>query len=69
MSEKMIGEENGGLGGAVAETVCANAPVPVERVGIPDIFGEVGTEAWLTDHFQLTPDAIVAAAKKVISRK
>ena len=59
----------GGLGGAVAETVCANAPVPVERVGIPDIFGEVGTEAWLTDHFQLTPDAIVAAAKKAISRK
>ncbi len=59
----------GGLGGAVSEAVCAAAPVPVERVGIPDIFGEVGTEAWLTDRFRLTPDAIVAAAKKAVSRK
>ncbi|MEA4822928.1 MAG: transketolase C-terminal domain-containing protein [Clostridiaceae bacterium] len=59
----------GGLGGAVSEAVCAAAPVPVERVGIPDIFGEVGTEAWLTDRFQLTPDAIVAAAKKAVARK
>ncbi len=58
-----------GLGGAVSECVCANAPVPVERVGIPDIFGEVGTEPWLIEHFNLTPDAIVAAAKKAIARK
>jgi transketolase len=58
-----------GLGGAVSECVCANAPVPVERVGIPDVFGEVGTEPWLTEHFNLTPDAIVAAAKKAIARK
>ncbi len=58
-----------GLGGAVSECVCANAPVPVERVGIPDIFGEVGTEPWLTEHFNLTPEAIIAAAKKAVSRK
>ena len=58
-----------GLGGAVSEVVCATNPCPVERVGIPDIFGEVGTEPWLTEHFNLTPEAIIAAAKKAIARK
>lgn len=58
-----------GLGSAVSEVVCATNPCPVERVGIPDIFGEVGTEPWLTEHFNLTPEAIIAAAKKAIARK
>jgi len=59
----------GGLGGAVAEVLSATCPKPLERVGINDVFGEVGTEAWLREHFNLTADAIVAAAKKAIARK
>ena len=32
----------GGLGSAVCETLGSNCPVPVERVGVKDRFGEVG---------------------------
>jgi len=58
-----------GLGGAVAEALCAGCPVPLERVGINDEFGEVGTEGWLRERFNLTPAAIAEAAKKAIARK
>lgn len=59
----------GGLGSAVASSLSKNAPAPVEMVGIYDSFGEVGTEAFLRERFDLTADAIVRAAKKVIARK
>ena len=35
----------GGLGSAVAETVCECCPVPVHRVGMNDVFGESGPAA------------------------
>ncbi|NLD86887.1 MAG: transketolase family protein, partial [Clostridiales bacterium] len=59
----------GGLGSAVAEVLVSVCPKPLERVGINDEFGEVGTEAWLREHFNLTAEAIAAAAKKAIARK
>lgn len=37
----------GGLGGAVCETLCALYPAPVKRLGVPDRFGEVASEAYL----------------------
>ena len=59
----------GGLGSAVANSLARTCPVPVEMVGIQDLFGEVGTEAYLRQRFDLTPEAIEAAAKKAIARK
>jgi transketolase len=59
----------GGLGSAVAEVLVENAPVPMERIGVKDTFGESGTPSTLLVKYQLTADDIVAAAKKVISRK
>lgn len=59
----------GGLGSAVASALSAGAPVPVEMVGIYDTFGEVGTEAYLRERFDLTAAAIERAAKKAIARK
>lgn len=59
----------GGLGSAVAEVLVENAPVPMERVGVKDTFGESGTPNTLLVKYQLTADDIVAAAKKAISRK
>ena len=59
----------GGLGSAVANSLARSCPVPVEMVGIQDQFGEVGTEAYLRQRFDLTPEAIEAAAKKAIARK
>ena len=32
----------GGLGSAVAEVLSENCPVPLERIGVHDTFGEVG---------------------------
>ena len=59
----------GGLGSAVAEVLCENAPVPMERVGTKDVFGKSGTPAQLFEDYGLTPEAIAEAAKKAVARK
>lgn len=59
----------GGLGSAVASSVSRHTPVPVEMVGIHDQFGEVGTEAYLRERFDLTAAAIERAAKRAVDRK
>jgi transketolase len=59
----------GGLGSAVAEVLVENAPVPLERVGVYDTFGESGTPKELLKKYGLTVDDIVFAVKKVILRK
>ncbi len=59
----------GGLGSAVAEVVCENAPVPVVRHGIYDVFGKSGKATDLLVDFDLTPEAIVAKAKQALSLK
>ena len=59
----------GGLGSAVAECICENKPVPLERVGTKDTFGESGKPAELMVKYGLTAKDIVAAARKSISRK
>lgn len=60
---------NGGLGGAVAEVVVQNHPVPMELVAVHDRFGQSGKPAELMDAFGLRARDIVAAADKVIARK
>lgn len=60
---------NGGLGGAVAEVLGENFPVPMERIGLRDRFGESGSPDELLAHFGLKSANIVKAAKKVIKRK
>lgn len=59
----------GGLGAAVSEACVKTVPVPIEMVGIKDQFGQVGTEDYLRKAYNLTAEAIVDAAKKVIERK
>ena len=59
----------GGLGSAVCEVLAESRPVPVERIGIRESFGEVGTQDYLQKRFGLTAEAIAAAAGKCISRK
>lgn len=59
----------GGLGSAVAEVVVENAPVPMERVGVMDMFGESGTPDALLAKYNLTVADIVQAAKRVVGRK
>ena len=59
----------GGLGGAVAEVLVENHPVPMARVGIRDMFAESGKPMELMEKYGLTTEAIVSAAKSVVSRK
>ncbi|HVN67465.1 MAG TPA: transketolase family protein [Candidatus Sulfotelmatobacter sp.] len=59
----------GGLGGAVAEVLGENYPVPMARVGIKDVFGESGTPDQLLVKYGLTADEVAKAVKTVITRK
>jgi transketolase len=59
----------GGLGGAVAETLAENEPIPMTRVGLQDRFGESGTPAQLFDHFGLSSPHLVKRARELIKRK
>ena len=59
----------GGLGESVARTLALNTPTPQEFIATNDTFGESGTPEQLMKKYGLNADAIVAAVKKVISRK
>jgi len=59
----------GGLGEAVAALVAANAPAPIEFLNGGDRFGESGSPAALMEAYNLTPDGIVKACRKVLKRK
>jgi transketolase len=59
----------GGLGESVARTLALNSPTPQEFIATNDTFGESGTPEQLMKKYGLDADAIVAAVKKVISRK
>jgi transketolase len=58
-----------GLGSAVAEILTENHPVVMERVGIRDLFGEVGDVDYLKRRFGLTASAIVGRVEKVLEKK
>jgi transketolase len=58
-----------GLGSAVAEVLAENRPAPLERVGVQDVFGEVGPVDYLAERFELTAGDIVKKAERVLERK
>lgn len=60
---------NGGLGGAVAEVLVENYPVPMERVGMPDTFGESGKPEELLEKYGMSVKKIKEAVRSVIKRK
>ncbi|MCR4402079.1 MAG: transketolase family protein [Firmicutes bacterium] len=59
----------GGLGSAVCEITAEGCPVPVERVGIRDVFGQSGTAEELLEAYGLLAEDIVKAALRAIQRK
>jgi len=60
---------NGGLGGAVAEVLAEEHPVPMIRIGVRDRFGESGEPNVLMDHYGLGVDDLITAVKQVNQRK
>ncbi|MBR4193377.1 MAG: transketolase family protein [Oscillospiraceae bacterium] len=59
----------GGLGGAVAELLAENCPVPVIRHGVNDTFGRSGTANAVLEHFGLTPEVLAEKCRKAVSMK
>jgi len=59
----------GGMGSAVAEVLAQNYPVPIEFVGVKDVFGQSGTPDELIEHYGMGKDSIKEAVKKVLKRK
>ncbi|MCL5004550.1 MAG: transketolase family protein [Patescibacteria group bacterium] len=59
----------GGLGGAIAEVLAKNFPVPMEFIGMQDCFGESGAPDELIKKYGMGAEDIVKAAKKAIKRK
>jgi transketolase len=59
----------GGLGGAVAELLSTKHPVPLERIGMNDTFGQSGNVSELWKHYGLTAENITKVAHRVMRRK
>ncbi|MHC1684418.1 MAG: transketolase family protein [Clostridiaceae bacterium] len=53
----------GGLGSAVCEVLSQEAPTKVKMIGLNDTFGQSGTPDVLLEHYGLTAEKIVEAAK------
>lgn len=60
---------HGGLGGAVAEALAKHFPVPMEFIGMKDMFGESGSPSELLEKYGLGVKDIKTAAHRVIRRK
>lgn len=58
-----------GLGSAVANLLAEKCPTPLERIGVQNRFGQVGSQDFLMKQYGLTAEDIAVAAKKAIARK
>ncbi|MDI6772603.1 MAG: transketolase family protein [bacterium] len=59
----------GGLAGAVSESLARAHPVPVEFVGIQDVFGESGKPDELWKKYGLTPERVAEAARRAMDHR
>ena len=58
----------GGLGSAIAECLAKKHPVPIEFVGVKDVFGQSGTPEELIEHYGMGVSHIKEAVSNVILR-
>ena len=59
----------GGLGGAVAEYLSHVHPVPIERIGVQNKFGQSGDPKELVEHYGMGVSHIKKAVQDVLKRK
>lgn len=59
----------GGMGSAVAECLASNFPVPIEFIGVKNLFGQSGTPDELIEHYGMGASHITKAVEKVLTRK
>ena len=62
-------QKAGGMGSAIAECLAQSSPVPIEFVGVSDVFGQSGKPEELIEHYGMGVSHIKEAVKKVILRK
>lgn len=58
----------GGLGAAVAQTVCANVPVPVKCLAIPDEPTIAGQSHEVFEHYGITPQNAAAIIRSIVAK-
>lgn len=63
------GQIIGGLGGAIAELLSEECPVPLKRLGMQDRFGESGTPDELLEYFGLDAKHIRLSAHTILDNK
>jgi transketolase len=56
----------GGLGGAIAEALAENSPLPMKLHGLRDVFGESGPDDQLLDKYGLAAPHIAAAVHQLV---
>lgn len=59
----------GGLGSAVAETLCEEYPMNLTRIGIKDVFGESGPAVELLHKYGLDAEGIMERVMKVVENE
>ena len=57
-----------GLGSAVAEVLAESGTVPFARIGVPDVFGQVGAVSELQQFYGITAEAIEQKALLLLKR-
>ncbi|HAS80878.1 MAG: Transketolase, central region [Candidatus Nomurabacteria bacterium GW2011_GWE1_32_28] len=60
---------NGGMGSAIAEVLVQNYPVPIEFIGVENLFGQSGTSDELIKYYHMDVSDIILAVEKVLKRK
>lgn len=60
---------NGGMGSAVAECLAKNYPVPMEFIGVKNLFGQSGTPDELLEYYEMGVSHIISAVEKILKRK
>ena len=59
----------GGLGGSIAQLTAKKSPIPLEFVGVNDLFGESGKPMDLMKKYNIDRGSIFSAAMKVVKKK
>lgn len=59
----------GGVGSAITEVLARRQPVPIEYIGVHNMFGQSGEPNELIEHYGMGIGHITTAVKKVIGRK
>ncbi|MEK9177841.1 MAG: transketolase C-terminal domain-containing protein [Patescibacteria group bacterium] len=59
----------GGMGSAVAECLAKHFPIPIEFIGVKDLFGQSGTPKELFEHYGMGEKDVYEAVKRVMLRK